>query len=243
VLDLAVGASSGASAGFACALVAELDQQKPTIVCWGSNRNGELGHDPSVDDTCDSGPCSPVPQHVLDGIGDPVHADEIDAGDEEVVCLRRDQTVECWGYGGYGLAGPDAVESNTFTPALIGGVEAASISVGATHACAVTVVGSAVCWGVNGEGELGTGNTAGDGVTGCLSDAPCHAEGVQVIELGNAAQVAAGLSATVARDDDGDLWTWGWNGYANLAHEPGTGEDVECNSFACDPTPREVSFP
>jgi hypothetical protein len=241
-MDLAVGSSSGGPFAFVCALVAELDQPRPTIFCWGSNRNGELGHDPALDDSCDNGTCSPMPTRVEINGGEPVPADEIDAGDEEVVCLRRADTVECWGYGGYGMVGPDAVDGNTFVPQLIGGVSAASISVGATHACAVTTSGSAVCWGVNAEGQLGTGTTTGDGVTECLSGAPCHVDAVEVIGFAGT-QVAAGLNATVARDGAGALWTWGWNGFANLAHEPGAGDDIACNQFACDPTPRQVTFP
>lgn len=243
VMDLAVGSSSGGPFAFVCALVAELDQPRPTIFCWGSNRNGELGHDPALDDSCDNGICSPMPTRVeIDG-GEPVPADEIDAGDEEVVCLRRADTVECWGYGGYGMVGPDAVASNTFVPTVISGVTADSISVGATHACAVTQEGGVACWGVNAEGELGIGTTSGDGTSDCLSAAPCHVEAVAAMGPPGASQVAAGLGATVALDGDGSLWTWGWNGFANLAHEPGAGDDIACNQFACDPTPREVSFP
>lgn len=240
---MVTGSSGGSNGAFACARVQEEAEPLPTVFCWGANRNGQLGHG-TGDNTCATGPCNATPTPVFDaGKGSPYFAHEIDAGNEESICLRTGGAVYCWGYGGYGIADSGAVSGNTFVPQSIAAPQAASISVGATHACSLGEDDVVACWGVNGQGQLGDGTTDGDMDVNCLDDAPCHVDPVEVIAV-RASQIAAGLNATFAIDrDDAGLYAWGWNGYANLGHEPGTGDDITCGAFACDPVPRAVEVP
>ncbi len=43
---------------------------------------------------------------------------------------------------------------------MLAGVGASHIAAGDRHTCAVLVDGSVICWGLNSDGQLGTGETA-----------------------------------------------------------------------------------
>ncbi len=76
----------------------------------------------------------------------------------------------------------------------------AQLVAGEKYTCARKSDGTLWCWGMNSEGQLGDGTTAGRGTP------------VQVAALGaGVVQVSAGGSHTCARKRDGSLWCWGWN--------------------------------
>jgi alpha-tubulin suppressor-like RCC1 family protein len=104
--------------GFACAVKSD-----DTVACWGTNYNGNLGHDPGTDTDKDFGgyPIRPAPTAVA-GLSNVLH---IAAGEAHVCALEKDDTVWCWGgdyYGEIGVAPPDGGRQVNFAPVEVMGL-------------------------------------------------------------------------------------------------------------------------
>ena len=192
------GLESGVAAisvgGFhACALTID-----GAVMCWGGNDAGQLGNG-----STDS---SNVPVAVP-GLTSGVKA--ISAGDSTTCALTTDGAVLCWGARlDRHTHAPSETASlpPTAVPSLGSGV--ASISVGFSHACAVTVAGAALCWGDNFIGELGDGSRIGS---------PDMPRGVHDLTSGVAA-ISAGTDTTCALTTAGAVLCWGDNGFGAAGH-------------------------
>jgi len=94
-----------------------------------------------------------------------------------------------------------------------GGANAASVSVGTEHACAVLNDGKLMCWGSNTYGQLGIGSVGGS------STSPVN------VNLGTgrtAKAVSCGNHHTCAILDDDNLKCWGANSKYQLGYNDGT---------------------
>jgi alpha-tubulin suppressor-like RCC1 family protein len=179
-----------------CALVDD-----GSVRCWGSNQTGELGMAPGTDRHS-----KPVP---VSG----VTAAEIAAGGEDdttgYTCARlANGTVSCWGSDNRHQLGRTRGADTVFpTPAPVEGVTGASaISTGFSHACAVLTGGGVMCWGNNGDGELGREPTDVDGLmAGSVAGLPVQATRPQ----------AAGEHTCVLLND-GTVACFGLNGESQL---------------------------
>jgi alpha-tubulin suppressor-like RCC1 family protein len=132
------------------------------LKCWGDNSSGELGLDP--DYVKSSGPM------IVPGFESGttfVELTKVEAANA-FACGIKEKVAYCWGrgrlYDSNGLFGPallpDSQHVPMAVPTLPSGVT--SISVGASHACAV-VDGAAYCWGIHSKGQLGDGKEADNG--------------------------------------------------------------------------------
>ena len=75
-------------------------------------------------------------------------------------CALRAGTTQCWGSNQYGKLGDGTTVVSRSTPIVVnGGLTFTTLTLGYHHACGLTVVGSAFCWGLNGSGPLGDGTT------------------------------------------------------------------------------------
>jgi E3 ubiquitin-protein ligase HERC3 len=135
-----------------------------------------------------------------------------------------DQALKCWGRNTEGELGLGHTENRGDRPGQMGdnlpavdlgrGRYALDVAIGDYHACALLDQGSVKCWGMNGLGELGLGDTETRG------DQPGEmGDNLPALELGTgrrATSLAAGESHTCAVLDDGSVKCWGLNGSLQL---------------------------
>jgi hypothetical protein len=123
------------------------------VKCWGYNAYGQVG----------DGSTTPWPGGVLSptdvvGLGSGVAS--IAAGGYHSCALLDDGTTMCWGQNGSGQVGDGTTTNRSVpTPVLAPAGTYRSLAPGEYHTCAITVDGTAECWGDNGTGALGTGDT------------------------------------------------------------------------------------
>ncbi len=125
-----------------CALLESHD-----VECWGENHDGELGDGTTIDHL------TPAPVTGLPP------ADSIAAGWSHS-CALAQGAVYCWGSNTYGQLG-DGTVSNRPAPTEVRKLRGTptQVSAGDYHTCALLASGAIRCWGENGDGELGMGNT------------------------------------------------------------------------------------
>ncbi|MDG0815897.1 RCC1 domain-containing protein [Bdellovibrio svalbardensis] len=156
----AVQVSLGGADG--CALL-----DNSTVKCWGYNFDGELGqgHTNNLGDGAgEMGDSLPAIN-----LGTGRSAVQIASGGYLSCALLDNSTMKCWGSnaaGGLGQEstanlGDGAGEMGDSLPAISLGTgrSAISISAGSYHACAVLDNATVKCWGQNGYGQMGQGNT------------------------------------------------------------------------------------
>jgi alpha-tubulin suppressor-like RCC1 family protein len=121
-----------------------------SVSCWGLNNHGQLGNGLSGN--------SSVPLAVQ-GLTD---VDEIAAGGYHTCAITANgSAVYCWGGNDYGQLG-DGSGKDQPTPVKVAGLSnVVHIAAGYQHTCAI--VGPApmklMCWGANGNGQIGYGGT------------------------------------------------------------------------------------
>ena len=175
-----------------------------SVSCWGSGASGQLGYGSTsnIGDDENVGSAGPV------SLGS--NAVEVVTGTNHSCALLGDGSVRCWGLnssGQLGIGNTNTIGDNetpTATSAVnLGGTSAVQIAAGANHTCAVLADGTARCWGLNGNGQLGLGNTNNVGD----DEAP---SAVSAVSLGQSAlSISPGGSHTCARLADGSLRCWG----------------------------------
>ena len=131
------------------------------VRCWGYAGDGQLGYGnrTNIGDTETPAQAGPV---ELGG-----NAKAITAGTGHSCARLENASVRCWGAGslgqlGYGNAitiGDNETPATAGPVDLGGGHTAAAISAGNFFTCAQLDDASVRCWGFNGQGQLGYGNT------------------------------------------------------------------------------------
>lgn len=186
-----------------------------TVACWGLN-DGELGV--PANDTCravyPSSPgqkCTKTPTTVA-GLSNVV---ELAAGFARMCARRADGTVACWGWNesgelGVPRTGTCGTVGCTTAPTTVAGVtNAVDLGVGAWHSCAVLADGTARCWGLNDEGQLGTATTETCPVLGASK--ACARAPAPVLGLVAQRDIDAGNAHSCAVDAAGLVRCWGNN--------------------------------
>jgi alpha-tubulin suppressor-like RCC1 family protein len=221
-VDLGTGRKASAiTAGhyFTCALL-----DNATVKCWGRNDFGQLGQGDTNNRGDNAGEMGDNLLAINLGTGRTAIA--IAAGGDHMCALLDNATVKCWGHNDDGQLGQgdtvnrgDAANEmgdNLFAVDLGTGRTAVSIAAGQHHTCAVLDNASVKCWGDNGNGQLGLGDTAFRG------DNPGEmGDNLPAVNLGTgrtATAITAGAFHTCAVLDNATVKCWGNAGLAQLGY-------------------------
>ena len=184
-LDLPGTASAiTAGDGFTCAIVD--DSGTDRAFCWGLNDFGQLG----IESTTNVGDGSGGSMSSISNADLTYEVQAIDAGEDHVcaiVAYGSYRPVQCWGNGADGRLGYGSQDNRGTGPGSTNGMgsnlpyvrlnsgnthyayTATDIEVGAGTSCVIKYQGNndILCWGDNGIGQLGYGDTEdrGDGQT------------------------------------------------------------------------------
>ncbi|MBL8777474.1 MAG: hypothetical protein JNK12_16145 [Acidimicrobiales bacterium] len=219
-VDLGAGRSAVALSAGSQHSCAVLDNGQ--VKCWGYNDYGQLG----LGDTAERGD---QPGEMGDALppvdlGAGRTATAVSAGDSYTCAVLDNAQLRCWGSNTSGRLGLGDTANRGDDPGEMGdalppvdlgaGRTATAVSAGDSSACAVLDDGRLKCWGSNGSGALGLGDTAnrGDGPGEMGDDLPA-------VDLGTgrtATAVALGLHHTCALLDDGRIKCWGENSHGRL---------------------------
>ena len=146
------------------------------------------------------------------------------AGGDEVCATVIDSTFKCWGANGSGQLGQGDTVNRGDAPKQMGNDlksidvgskrSVAAFTVGGSHVCAQLDNQTVKCWGANGSGQLGLGDTVNRG------DAPGQmGDNLPAVDLGTdrkALILAAGQAHTCAILDNYTVKCWGDNSYGQL---------------------------
>ena len=187
-------------AGHACAV-----RTDGSLWCWGNNQYGQLGN----------GDTKPARLPIRVGHSRAWASVSVAGsqwGASRTCAVTRNGALWCWGGADKvtsSLLGLGSVKSAK-VPHRVGASDGwRSVSVGATHTCAVRRTHTLWCWGSNMSGELGDGTTSHRVVP------------VRVRTGDGWAGVSAGLTSTCATRTNGTLWCWG-NAYGPLGFHAST---------------------
>ena len=162
---------------------------RQSVWCTGKNDHGQLG-----DGTT----------HTRSDLVQVVDLGKISGlavGFFDVTCAWNEPgEVFCWGNNKEGVLANDDLDQSE-RPLTIDVPAVAEVTVGAYHACALTLDQQVYCWGSNTRGQLGLGTGVGPTVT----------EPTAVPDLTGVRAVRAGAIHTCAITDEGALYCWGNN--------------------------------
>ncbi|MSP26299.1 MAG: hypothetical protein EXR75_14315 [Myxococcales bacterium] len=188
-----------------------------SVKCWGYNGYGQLG----IGNTQarGDGPLEMGDYLSAVPLGTGKSAAALASGVEHTCVILNDASIKCWGRNLYGQLGlgdtlhrgdnPNELGEALATVPLGGSKNAKSISLGAFHSCAILNDDSVKCWGYNGFGQLGLGDTLSRG------DNPTElGDLLLAVPLGagkKAVAIASGYNHTCALLDDASVKCWGGN--------------------------------
>jgi hypothetical protein len=171
-----------------------------TVWAVGSNSYGQLGNGESSWWRTSS---EPRPVAGLDRVI------AVAAGGAHSAALKEDGTVWVWGYNGAGQLGNKRKEFSSVPVQMAGLSDIKAIASGISHLVALKNDGTIWAWGSNRVGQLGNDHDL------AITCAP-----VQVAQLHGVISIAAGGYHTVALQQNGRVWSWGYD--ANGAVGNGT---------------------
>ena len=188
VVSLASGvAAIDAGRSHTCALMAG-----GGVKCWGANAYGELGLGSAGDNLA-------TPQDVSQPGGS---VTAIAVGDSHTCALLSDRGATCWGLNLDGQLGNGGTADVQATPTRVTGLaDAAGLSAGSTHTCALTTAGAVKCWGDNRYAQLSDGSLSARELSPVI---------VPSAGTNNAALSVGGFMSCVL-SSEGQLRCWGNN--------------------------------
>ena len=129
----------------------------------------------------------------------------------EGMVLDENGKVYTWGYNEDGQLGNGTTRTSTIPICIsdkeneLKGKRIVDISAGLFHTVALDEGGKVYTWGYNRYGQLGNGTTENSTTPICISDKENEIKGKKIVKI-----VAEGYT-TVALDENGKVYTWGYN--------------------------------
>jgi len=166
--------------------------EEATLWAWGGNHYGQLGDGTNVN--------RGIPINILESVA------YIAAGYGHSLAIKTDGSLWAWGENTQGQLGDGTMDSRNIPVRIMESVVAASA--GSFHSLALDIDGNVWAWGTNHWGELGI----------AVADYDIETWRQPVIVMESARHVAAGDTFSMAIDNEGYLWVWGywpWCMYAN----------------------------
>ena len=141
---------------------------------------------------------------------------QVTAGETHTVALKQDGTVWAWGRNQYGQIGDNTTTDRLIPVQVLGkdgegeitGITA--IFAGNSHTVALREGGTVWAWGRNNYGQLGD-----DTITNRHVPVQVKGRGGEG-ELTGVTAISAGGNHTVALNENGTVWAWGYNGCGRL---------------------------
>lgn len=190
-----------------------------SLKCWGNNNYAQLGigvqygHSTIPVDVCADVSCTENLRSIAAVSGNERHTCAVTTGG----------ALKCWGSNYYGALG-DGTTSDRTAPVDVTGLTSgvARVVTAREHTCALTTGGGVKCWGDEGGGRLGNGQS------GCC---PNRTTPQDVVGLGSGVTAIDTLNAhTCALTSAGGVKCWGSNSNGQL----GDGSSGNLRSTAID---------
>ena len=179
--------------------------------CWGSageptSSGGALGGGHSN---------SAVPVALVGGLTFTAVSD----ADGQACGLTAGGAAYCWGWNRYGQLGNGTTTDSPIPTAVSGGLTFTELSAGGDdHACGLTSVGVAYCWGANGSGQLGASSTDTCTIPSG-SPTPCSLTPIMVAGGLTFSALSAGTwGYTCGVTTGGAAYCWGSDSYGQLGN-------------------------
>jgi alpha-tubulin suppressor-like RCC1 family protein len=176
-----------------------------TVWAWGSNFYGQLGR----------GATAPLFSSVPAQVSGLDSVQNVSAGGNFTLAVKRDGTVWLWGNGGLGV-GAAAINVTNGVPTQVAGLSGIfNVRAGKTFAFAFSSDGTVYAWGDNRFGQLGftSSETCPDPSGASVA---CTTRPTVVPALFGFRDIAAGARHSVGVKADGTLWAWGDNTFGEL---------------------------
>ncbi len=200
--------------------------------------NAETGQ--AVRLACDTTAAFPTQVAGLGGEGHLSNVKAVSAGMFHNVALLDDGRAVAWGYNGAGQLGEGTRggfwSGNTSVrhmsaPVLVVGLDRkgvlddiAAVGAGYEASWALLRDGTMRSWGWNVYGELGSGR--GLGTNRDHPQVVCTGPQDELPPLKHIVAFAGGMRHVLARDEKGDLWVWGHNGFGQLGIDDRTDQSI-----------------
>jgi alpha-tubulin suppressor-like RCC1 family protein len=167
--------------------------------CVGQNTVGQFGN-----------PTSNVYATQLTRAAGGMHLDTISAGDDNT-CGTAKGKAFCWGENQYAQVGdPAKTECYYAAPQQVQSDRPfVKVATGDTGSCALTPRGEMYCWGDNGNGQIGQGNTTTGDSCPNAQGRPCYLSPTLVKGGLTFASINAHQSTRCGVTEDGKLYCWG----------------------------------
>jgi alpha-tubulin suppressor-like RCC1 family protein len=164
------------------------------VKCWGFNNKGQLGNN-SITQSL-----APVD---VEGLAS--GAAYIAASKLHTCAVTTSGGARCWGENVSGSLG-DGTATDRYVPTDVFGLTSgvANVTMGSNHACALSTIGNAMCWGGNSLGVLGNGTYNQQLVP------------ASVLQASPFSAISAGDTVTCALASGGVVQCWGANNAGQL---------------------------